>query len=130
MQYMYNGKNVTNESFNDTDGNSYPANWAKLATREQRDAIGIVENSDSLPPTLGIDVPQSVAMRQARLALHQIGLLESIDAAIKMMGAEAVIEWEYTPTVNRDNRIVAMIQYAYRMSTEDIDNLFRTATLL
>lgn len=130
MQYMYNGKNVTNESFTGTDGNSYPANWSRLASREQRDAIGIVENSDALPPTLGIEVPQSVSMSQARRALHKVDLLEKVDAAIKLMGAEAIIKWEYTPIVERNSPLVAVIQHLFGMNSKEIDNLFRLAILL
>lgn len=130
MQYMYNGNNVTNESFNDTNGNSYPANWARLATREQRDAIGIVENSDPLLPTLGIDVPRSVSMRQARLMLHSVGLLAEVDATIKQLGAVAEIEWQYAQTVDRDNFLIAMVQQSHNLSDEEIDNFFRIAILL
>lgn len=130
MQYMYNGDNVTNESFTDTDGNSYPANWVRLATREQRDAIGIVENSDPLPLTLGSEVPASVSMRQARLMLHSIGLLEEVDAIIINLGTVAVIEWQYAQTVDRNNFLIAMVQQAHNMSDAEIDNFFRTASLL
>lgn len=49
MQYYLEGNNITNAQFEHA-GYRYPANWAQLATPEERAAIGITETEDPPPP--------------------------------------------------------------------------------
>lgn len=37
--------------FKDAAGNSYPANWLRLTTIHEKNAIGITEVPDPLPPS-------------------------------------------------------------------------------
>jgi hypothetical protein len=73
-------------------------------------------------------------MRQARLALLQVGLLATVEAAIAAMpvleGETARIEWEYAATVDRSNPLFASLGAALQLSEEDLDNLFRLAARL
>lgn len=77
-------------------------------------------------------VPQSVTMRQARLALLSAGLLDAIDAGIAAMPSPqreaAQIEWDYATDVQRDNPLVAGLAEAMGMTSEDIDGLFIAAS--
>lgn len=79
-------------------------------------------------------VPQSVTMRQARLALHAAGLLSSVDAAIASMQepqkTAAQIEWEYASAVERNAGLVPAMAAALGMSEADIDDLFIVAATL
>ncbi len=79
-------------------------------------------------------VPQSVTMRQARLALHAAGLLSGVDAAIASMQdpakTAAAIEWEYASAVERNAGLVPAMAAALGMSEADIDDLFITAATL
>lgn len=86
------------------------------------------------PPAPPVPVPQSVTMRQARLALHAAGLLSSVDAAIASMDepakTAALIEWEYASAVERNAGLVPAMAAALGMSEADIDDLFIAAATL
>jgi hypothetical protein len=86
------------------------------------------------PPVPPVPVPQSVTMRQARLALHAAGLLAGVDAAIASMQepakTAAAIEWEYASAVERNAGLVPAMAAALGMSEADIDDLFITAATL
>jgi hypothetical protein len=81
------------------------------------------------PPPPQPVIPQSVTMRQARLALLAINKLSAVDAAIASIEPveqrQAIqIEWEYAATVDRDSPWVAGIAPALGLSDADIDALF------
>lgn len=86
------------------------------------------------PPAPPVSVPDSVTMRQARLALHAAGLLAGVDAAIASMQepakTAAAIEWEYASAVERNAGLVPAMAAALGMSEADIDDLFITAATL
>ena len=75
--------------------------------------------------------PQEITMRQARLALLDIGLLSNVTTAINSLPepdkTKAQIEWEYSNALQRDNPFVAVLGAALGLSSQDIDNLFITA---
>lgn len=48
--FILNGKSLSPDSpFTTPDGTQYPANWLRLATIEQKEAIGITEEPDQIP---------------------------------------------------------------------------------
>ena len=73
-------------------------------------------------------VPQSISMRQARLALLQIGKLQQINSAITSLPSpqkeEAEIEWQYANDVQRYNGVVSLLAPVLGLSETDIDDLF------
>ena len=77
-------------------------------------------------------VPQEITMRQARLALLDIGLLANVQTAINTLSepakTKAQIEWEYSNALQRDNPFVTTLGTALGLSSDDIDNLFITAS--
>lgn len=79
-------------------------------------------------------VPQSVTMRQARLALHAAGLLTAVDAAIAAMAepekTATQITWEYAQTVDRGFGMVPTLAAALGMTETQIDDLFIAAAQL
>tara|TARA_R110001599_G_scaffold171353_1_gene362444 strand:+ start:462026 stop:462451 length:426 start_codon:yes stop_codon:yes gene_type:complete len=79
-------------------------------------------------------VPQEVTMRQARLALLGVGLLDSISTAIDFLPSPqkeaARIEWEYSQAVQRDKALVLALAPALGLSDADLDQLFITAATL
>lgn len=95
-----------------------------------RDGSWAVETA--LPPQP--QTPQSVTMRQARLALLSAGLLAAANAAIAAMpgvaGEAARIEWEYAQTVERDSPLVAGLTAALNLTQTQIDDLFALAATL
>ncbi len=53
-----------------------------------------------LPPVN--PVPQTVSMRQARLALYGAGLLDDVEAAVASSTKDVQIEWEFSSELRRD----------------------------
>ena len=83
------------------------------------------------PPS---DVPQSVTMRQARLALLAANMLTAVNTAIANMpgseGEAARIEWEYAHEVRRDSPLVQSLIPALGMNDASLDALFTAAAAL
>ena len=79
-------------------------------------------------------IPQSVTMRQARLALEAVGKLDDVDAAIAALPLPtrklAQIEWEYSNEVQRANGIVSQLGPALSLTEAEIDALFVAAAAL
>jgi hypothetical protein len=77
-------------------------------------------------------VPNEVTMRQARLALFEVGLMSSVETALNALEEPAKtaarIEWEYSQTVRRDKEFVQVLSGALGLSSEDLDNLFTLAS--
>ena len=87
------------------------------------------------PPPPPVVIPQSVTMRQARLALLGVGLLDDVDAAIAaipdpVQRQAAQIEWEYATTVVRDSSWVQTLGASLNLTSAQIDELFIAAAKL
>lgn len=84
------------------------------------------------PPPPPVVIPQSVTMRQARLALLGIGLLDDVDAAIAaipdpVQRKAAEIEWEYAQTVDRNSPFTQQMAAGLGLTAEQLDSLFTQA---
>lgn len=94
------------------------------------DAWRIVDTRHTPAPP----VPRSVSARQARLALHNAGLLADVEAAIVAMvepdRTAVTIEWEYATTVERDSAWVNTLSTALGLTAEQLDDLFRVGSTL
>lgn len=79
-------------------------------------------------------LPTSISMRQARLALHRSGLLANVIPTINAMTepqkSEALIEWEYSQTVDRDWQLVTDLGASMGLTSEQLDGLFILAATL
>lgn len=76
-------------------------------------------------------VPEVVTMRQARLALLQSGLLQTVTDAIATGTDEAIkIEWEYATDVKRDWPSLVALTTSLGITDADLDNLFTLAATL
>lgn len=86
------------------------------------------------PPAPPAAVPQSVTMRQARLALLAAGQLEAVAPAIASMPSpakeQAGIEWEYSTTVERNRPLVLTLGPALGLDAAALDALFVAAAAL
>ena len=84
-----------------------------------------------LPP---VPVPQVVTMRQARLALLEVGKLDAVAPAIASMPSpakeQAQIEWEYSTTVERQRPLVLQLGPALGLDSAALDALFIAAEKL
>lgn len=86
------------------------------------------------PTEQAAPVPSAVSMRQARLALLQIGKLADVDvqiAALLSPAKEAAqVEWEYATEVRRDSTLVKQLAPALGMDDAALDALFVQAATL
>jgi hypothetical protein len=76
----------------------------------------------------GVHIPekvQKVTMRQARIALFEMNLLDYVNQYIDSVGGKAKIEWEYASDVERHNDLIK----SFTMFTEEqLDDLFLLAS--
>jgi len=99
--------------------------------------FGVLEQSDweqMRADEMRARVPQSVTMRQARLALLAAGLLPAVNAAIASMPepdkTAAQITWDYASSVDRGFGMVPQLAAALGMTETQIDDLFIAAAKL
>lgn len=81
-------------------------------------------------PVIVEGVPQTVTMRQARLALLGAGLLDLVTEAVAGAGQAAQIEWEYASDVGRNAMLIQTLSEAMGLTDEDLDGLFVLAATL
>lgn len=81
--------------------------------------------ADPPPPP---SVPIEVTQRQARMALHALGHLASVEAAINALPdpprTEARIAWDFSNTIQRSNPFVSQLAALLGFTEQDLDELF------
>lgn len=109
------------------------------AEKEQFAPIDLIPMTDEevrlhLNPPFVDSVPQTVTMRQARLALLADSKLSQVDAVIDSLPepqkSAARIEWDYSSEVQRDRPFVKQIGAALGYTDEQLDQLFIEASKL
>jgi len=80
-------------------------------------------------------IPNSVTMRQGRLALLNAGLLDSVEASLSsiedpILRKAAQIEWEYALYIDRNSAWVNNLATALNLTIEQLDQLFIHASTL
>ena len=94
---------------------------------------GEIVDADAVDiPVAPAQIPkvEVISMRQARLQLLSMNLLEVVNSAIISMPQSAQIEWEYSTEVKRDNALVLGVQSTLGMSDSDMDLFFVNANNL
>lgn len=98
-----------------------PAGCIKI-TQAEADAIHAA--TEAAKPVV---IP-TLSMRQARLALLSLGLLDDVEAAITTI--ENRIWWDYSATVERSNPLVISVLTALGKTSAEIDSMFISAAAI
>lgn len=75
-------------------------------------------------------VPVSVTPRQAQLALHAVGLLDDVEAAVDAADRPIQIAWRAATEYRRDDPVVGALGAAIGLTATEVDDLFRAAATL
>ena len=70
---------------------------------------------------------RTVDKRRLRVALHRLGLLESLTAAINAAGIEAIMQWEDTTVFHEDSQLVQALIQGLGWEATTVDSIFETA---
>jgi len=81
-------------------------------------------------PVPELVIPTIVTMVQARLALHQLNLLEPVEISISSLDRAAQIEWEFRATVQRESALVQALASGLQLDSAKLDELFTLASSL
>lgn len=92
--------------------------------------INQIETNYVEPTAAPVVVPQVITIRQAKLALHAVGLLDDVDAAVANADRATQIEWEYATEVHRDWQTLIAMQTAMSLTDEMVDSLFINGAIL
>lgn len=76
-----------------------------------------------------IIIPEVITMRQARLQLLEVGLLDDVEAFVAL-DRKSQIEWEYANEVYRQSTLIESAKGALNLTDEQIDNMFVEASKL
>lgn len=83
------------------------------------------------PPPPAPQVPEQVALWQARAALTTAGLFSQADAAIRASGNAGVIAlWDYGNMISRSSPTLAALGTALNLTSAQIDALFIQAAAI
>jgi len=70
---------------------------------------------------------RTVDKRRLRVALHRLGLLESLTAAVNAAGVEAIMQWEDTTVFHEDSQLVQALIVGLGWDATTVDSIFEAA---
>lgn len=82
-----------------------------------------------IEPEPVIIIPQVITMRQARLQLLKVGLLDDVEALVAL-DRKSQIEWEYASEVYKQSPLIETVKGALNLTDKQIDNMFVEASKL
>ena len=74
-------------------------------------------------------IPTQITMRQTRLYLLSIDLLDTVETIVSQNKAWQ-IEWEYASEVQRTNQLIVAMQQELQLTDEQVDEMFLEASKL
>ena len=76
-----------------------------------------------------LKVPASISMRQAKLHLLSLDLLDSVEIIVSQNKAWQ-IEWEYSSEVLRVSPLIEVLKVSLQLTDDQVDNMFIAASKL
>ena len=80
-------------------------------------------------PEVVVVIPTQITMRQTRLYLLSIDLLDTVETIVSQNKAWQ-IEWEYASEVQRTNQLIVAMQQELELTSAQVDEMFLEASLL
>lgn len=81
------------------------------------------------PEPIPEPIPKVITMRQARLQLLDVGLLDNVEAFVTL-DRKSQIEWEYANEVYRQSPLIESVKESMSLTDEQIDSMFLEASKL
>jgi hypothetical protein len=72
-------------------------------------------------------VPEVITAVQGRLALLQVGLLDSVESSISGASREVQIFWEFATEWHREHAVLIALGQSLGLKDSQVDDLFRLA---
>lgn len=80
-------------------------------------------------PEVIVVIPTQITMRQTRLYLLSIDLLDTVETIVSQNKAWQ-IEWEYASEVQRTNQLIVAMQQELELTSAQVDEMFLEASKL
>ena len=113
------------------DGSQDHLITADMISISKDDVAVVLAAAQSLvPPPPPAPPPTEVSMKQARLALLQAGLLQTVKDAVAQMSEADQINWEFSLSVKRSDPLTASLAALLGLDDAGLDELFLTASKL
>jgi hypothetical protein len=80
-------------------------------------------------PAVAVVIPSQITMRQTRLYLLSIDLLDTVENIVSQNKAWQ-IEWEYASEVQRTNQLIIAMQEELQLTNQQVDEMFIAASKL
>ncbi len=96
----------------------------------ENEIITQAEKRARIVAAMPVPVPQTVTPWQMRKALNAAGLRATVEAAVSAADQDTKDGWEYASEIRRDNALLNSMAAALNMTSEQLDDLFRTASNL
>lgn len=107
-----------------------PESLGHCVGRDGQTLQSFVDDLNAPTPVLADPVPAVVSAAQARLALLNAGLLDTVKAAVDQADEATQIWFEYATEWRRDNAVLTALVAQLGLSSGEIDDLFKAAALL
>jgi hypothetical protein len=100
--------------------------WVPLTDADKAQRQADIDAMLVLPP-----VPSFVTNYQARAALINAGLFETVEAAVESSPDKMMVQaWRHAGVIQRSSPFIASMSAALGLTNEQVDDLFRAASAI
>lgn len=107
-------------------GNDYVDFDSMTKVNEENISLALIQKEEI---EKNLKVPTSISMRQGRLHLLSLDLLDSVEAIIST-NRSWQIEWEYSSEVLRTSPIIEILKVNLQLTDDQVDDMFIAASKL
>lgn len=107
-------------------GNDYVDFDSMTKVSEENISLALIQKEEI---EKNLKVPTSISMRQGKLHLLSLDLLDSVEAIIST-NRSWQIEWEYSSEVLRTSPIIEILKVNLQLTDDQVDDMFIAASKL